>query len=225
MVLTAAIGCVITGTDAHGLTIIESDEVCLGRLFSEMPKGEIFKTVQGAAKELTRCLQCSSGLSSYIQSSLPVITSKIEIAAQGHTLNRVFFTPVFPENKPKIIFSFGEKMADEQYRKVVEEIGQCRFSGDKVAIIKEQIHSLADLEDVLLDADLTMEETHNVFSILGLPEISALLKKYPILPHVDMIDFREQEQQLRKNLHRFISQLPQEQQSMIAKINEATTEG
>jgi hypothetical protein len=220
-VLTAAIGCITSGTDAHRLTITDSSAAYLGRLFSVMPKGEVFKAVQGAAKELTRRFQCSSGLSGYIQNSLPIITSKIEIAAQGHTLDRVFFTPAFPENKPKIILSFGEKMADEQYRKVVEEIGQCRFSGDKVAIIKEYIHSLADFEDILLDVDFTTEEAHNTFSILGLPEISALLKKYPLLPQIDMVDFREQEQQLRKNLHSFICRLSQEQQEMVIRASAA----
>jgi hypothetical protein len=223
-VLTAAIGCVIVGTDALRLNISDNGMAYIVRLFLEMSPGEIMQTVQKAAGELTRCLQCPNSLAGYIQNSLPLIANRIETATRSHTLDRVFLAPTYPESKTTIIFSYGEKMADEQYRKLIDEIGQCRYSQDKMAIIKEYIHSLADLEDVLLDADLTQEETHSVLSGLGLPEMAALLKKYPLMPHIDMIDFREQEQQLRNNLHEFISKLPQEQQSMVVKISEATTE-
>ena len=64
-------------------------------------------------------------------------------------------------------------MENEQYRKVIGEIGQCRFSQDKIAIIKEHIHSLADLEDILLDADLIHEEVQAVLRELSFPEIAA----------------------------------------------------
>ena len=115
-------------------------------------------------------------------------------------------------------------MADEKYRQVIEEIGQCRFSQDKIGIIKEQIHSLADLEDVLLDADLTQEEIQSVLRELGLPEIAALLKRYPMIPDVDMITFLDQKQLLMKSLHNFIRGLSQDQQEIIITASAAIEE-
>jgi len=215
LILTAAIGCTIAGTDAHQLDITDSGAAFLQQIFSKTPQNEVFKTVQQSAAELTRCLGCPNGIAKYVQNSLPIIASKIEIAAQVHTLDRVFFTPAFPENKSTIFFSFGEKMADEKYRHVIEEIGQCRFSQDKIGIIKEQIHSLADLEDVLLDADLTQEEIQSVLRELSLPEIAALLKRYPMIPDIDMITFLNQKQLLMKSLHNFIRGLSQDQQEII----------
>jgi len=224
LILTAAIGCTIAGTDAYRLDIDDGGAAYLQQVFSKIPQNEITKTVQESAVELVRHFQCPNGLARYIQNSLPLIASKIEIAAQGNTLDRVFFTPAFPENKPKILFSFGEKMDNEQYRKIIEEIGQCRFSQDKILIIKEHIHSLADLEDVLLDADLTQEEIQSVLRELGLPEIAALLKRYPMIPDVDMITFLDQKQLLMKSLHNFIRGLSQDQQEIIITASAAIEE-
>ena len=115
-------------------------------------------------------------------------------------------------------------MDDEQYRKIVEEIGQCRFSQDKVAIIKEHIHSLADLKDVLLDADLTEKEIQDILQGLGLPEIAALSKKYQVLYEIDTFDLREREQLLRSCLQYVISTLPTEQKNLIAQASTAMQE-
>jgi hypothetical protein len=196
----------------------------LQQVFFKIPQNEVFKTVQQSAVELARHFQCPNGLARYIQNSLPLIASKIEIAAQGNTLDRVFFTPALPENKPSVFFSFGEKMADERYRLVIEEIGQCRFSQDKIGIIKEHIHSLADLEDVLLDADLTQEEMRGVLQNFGLPEIAALVKKYQLQSDLEPFELREREQLLRTTLQSFISALPPMQQKLIARASEAMQE-
>lgn len=127
--------------------------------------------------------------------------------------------------KRKVVTTYvGDKMEDEQYRKIIEEIGQCRFLQDKIAIIKEQIHALADLEDVLLDAELTGEEIQAVLRELVLAELAALAKKYPPTPEIDMAELRETEQILTKSLHDFVSALPQEQQDMIAKAIKAIEE-
>lgn len=217
LILLAALGCTIAGANVYHLDISEGGTAYLYRLLADIPQSEIFSLIQNAANELTRLLNCPRGLIQYIHNSLPMIISRIETAAQEQTLDRIFVLPDFPENRPKIIISFGDKMEDEQYRKVIEEIGQCRLAADKVAIVKEKIHSLADLEDVLLDVDLTQEEMQTILCGLGLPEIAALSKKYMVMSEVEAIEFREREQLLRKCLHDFISSLPQKQRELIAK--------
>ena len=109
-------------------------------------------------------------------------------------------------------------MKNEQYRKVIEEIIQCRFPQDKIAIIKNQIHSLADLEDVLLDAELTREEIRAVLGGLSLPEIASLAKKYPLKPDYETIYLREQERLLSISLRDFLVLLPEQHQVWISKV-------
>ncbi|MDR0286494.1 MAG: DUF6179 domain-containing protein [Clostridiales bacterium] len=218
-VLLTAIGSIITGADPFLLNITESGAAYLKKLFSEMPTSEILKVVSKAAKELIRRFQCPSSLAEYIQNSLSLAAEKIELAVHSNTLNRVFFTPACPDNKDKIVFSCVNKMNDEQYRKVIEEIGQCRFSQDRTSIIKEFIHSLNDLESVFLDADLSSVEIQSVLRELEVTEISVLLKRYPVISQRDMVELREQEQIFRKSLHNFIHQLPEQTQEIIVKTS------
>lgn len=220
-ILLTVLGCTIAQTDIYCLDISESGAAHLYSLLSDMPQSEIAPLIQNAANELTRILDCPHGLIRYMQNSLPMIISRIETAVQEYTLDRVFVLPAFPENRPKIIISFGDKMEDEQYRKAIEEIGQCRFATDKVAIIKEHIHSLADLEDVLLDADLTGEETQAVLRDLGLPEVSAFIKKYQVKDDIDITLLKQAEQFFRQCLNDYLSSLSLEQQDFIIQVSES----
>ena len=205
-VLTAALGCVVAETNARTLDISEDGAARLNRLFAGMTKSEKLGVLQVAAHELGRMFDFSPGLEQYVQRSLPHIADKIK-----------FFMPVYPENRATLHFSFGDKMDDAQYRRVVEEIMQCRFAQDKLAIIKEEVHSLADMEDILLDAELAPKEIKAVLCELGLPEIAALTKKYPAGPEAKALEMREQEQTLSKSLHSFIDSLPAGQQAWISK--------
>lgn len=220
-VLLAALGCTLAGKDVYHLDISESGRAYLYRLFADMSEKEIFPLIQNAATELTRLLDCSHGLKRYIQNSLPVIISEIKIAAQKQTLDRIFCLPDFPEDRPQTILSFGEKMEDEQYRKAIEKVIGCRFSEDKIAMIKNKIHSLADLEDVFLDAELTKEEMHILFCELSLPEIAAFVKKYHAKDNMDITLLREQEQFLRECLNNYLSALPQKQQDLIVQTSKS----
>jgi len=201
--LTAALGCVLAHTDAHRLDISEDGAARLNRLFAGMAKSEALTALQNAAYELKGMFDFSPGLEQYVQGSLPHLADRVH-----------FFAPAYPENRATLHFSFGEKMDDGRYRKIAEEIMQCRFAQDKLAIIKEEIHSLADMKDILLDAEWTPEEIALVLGALGLPEIAALSKKYPV--PFEMV-LREQERTLSESLHAFVCSLPAEQQAWVSK--------
>jgi len=202
-VLTAALGCVLAETDARRLELSEDGAAHLNRLLADMTKSEKLAALQAAAHELVRLFGFSPGLERYVQRTLPHIADNIK-----------FFAHAYPEHKPTLHFSFGCKMDDAQYRRVVGEIKQCRFTGDKIAIIKEQVHSLADMEDILLDAELGLEEIMAALRELDLSEIAALAKKYPAEPEVDL---REQERTLSESLHQYIASLPAEQQAWVSR--------
>ena len=220
-VLTAAIGCVLAETDAHMLDISEDEAVFLNRFFTGKTRDEIFAAIQNAAYELKRIFNIPHELESYIQKSLSLVVDKIVIATREQSLDHVFYIPGYPEHKPKLYFSFGDKMDNEQYRKVISEIMQSSLLQDKITIIKNHIHSLADVEDILLDAELTREEISAILHELNLTEIAALSKKYSIISETEMIEYREQEQVLRECLRDYISALPQVKRDLFDKTIEA----
>ena len=64
-------------------------------------------------------------------------------------------------------------MEDEDYRKLINQLLVCEYSLNKIAIIKENVESFNDLEDILLDAELNGEEKVLVFDILEDIEVAA----------------------------------------------------
>lgn len=223
-VLMASLGCVIAETDLYHLDITPQGVDYISKIFEGKSKAEISKIISNATIKLYERLQCSDGLSRYIQDGLAVIVDKINRAISENTLNRIFILPTYPEDNPKIIFSYGKKMDDELYRNVIDKIVGYSSLQDKISIIKDNIFSLADLEDVLLDAEMTSLEIQGVLAELSLSEIAVLSKKYNLYFDADPLNLREQEMLLRESLKAFISKLPFEKQMMIRQAETALQE-
>lgn len=223
-VLTASLGCVIAGTNPFSLDITEQGIDAIAREFEQKSKAEIANVVSNAATKLCEKIQCPVGVVQYIQNSLAFIIDRINVAISENTLKRVFMLPEYPEDNPKILFSYGTKMDDELYRNVIDEIQRCNSLPNKISVIKSNIHSLADLEDVLLDAEMTSFEIQGVLCELSLPEIAVLSKKYFLHFDVDTLNLREQEILLRESLKEFVSKLSLENQTMIKQAEAALQE-
>ncbi len=214
-VLIAAIGCVLSGSAVHRLEMTSSSIKILSELFSERTINEIVKVLEKAVEQLNMYMELTQPLKKYISDSLSQIAEEIEKAVKLKTMNCVFIIPRYTDINSKITFNFGDKMEDERYRKVLEEIMQCRYLTDKKAIIKSQMHSLADLEDVLLDAEFGEEEIISILRDLKPAEIAALLKKHPIPSVLDTYELRESQIVLSQCLQNFLELLPERQQDMM----------
>lgn len=214
-VLSAAIGCILSGGDARRLELAPSSIRILSDLFSGKTRTEILKVLMEAIGQLSELMELTEPLNRYLSGSLLQIAAAIENAVLLQTLDRVFILAQSPENNPKLIVSFGEKMDDEKYRKVLEEIVQCRYTADKKALIKSEIHSLADLEDILLDAELYEEEILGILSELNPAEIAALVKKHPMPSASDKYGLRESQITLCACLQKFLEALPKKQRDLM----------
>ncbi|MCI1960150.1 MAG: DUF6179 domain-containing protein [Clostridia bacterium] len=215
-VLTSALGCVLVGKDIN-LELSDSDVSELTRIFENKTKPEI-KEILGQALELVKQkLSLKDSLFKYLSDSLPKIASAVKNAEDTKTIDKIFIIPAYPENNPKIEFSYGKKMDNELYRRIIEKIMQCQETQDKVQIIKENIHSLVDLEDILLDAELSDLEINEVLKILTPVEFTALLKKYPYRNDFEMDGLKESEKQLCSCLNNLLFSLPEKQRMMIEK--------
>lgn len=214
-VLTAALACVLCGREIRDLTINKHDLADLQRLFADRPEEEITDLLRRPLFEVIAVLNLSADSSNYLKQSLPKIAATIRTAAATKTLDKVFLIPSYPEKKGTIVFSYGEKMDNDRYRQVIAEVGQCSTINDKIDVIKEEIRSLADLEDVLLDGDLSAETMAAVFQLLSPAEYAALQKHYP-KPY-DLSTLREKEKRLCLALADFTSTLPKAQQVWIEK--------
>lgn len=210
-VLTTAIGCKIIGRNARDLTISKIQRDYLVQFLSKQSAEQLKEIIFKAAELLKNELGINVGaLEKYIDKSLAIIVMNIDTAVKLNTLEQQFITAKYLDKDSNIQFSYGNKLDDELYRTIIDEIKDCRYTSDKLAIIKSEIHSISDLEDVITDAALSESEIMEVLKLLNPIEIVALIKRHPDDLELEFGEISEEEQLFRKCLETYISSQPVE---------------
>ena len=154
----------------------------------------------------------------YLEDRLPEILNEITFAVKTGSLDQIFSVPEYSMKIPQHMFSFGDKMEDTIYRAVLDELQSCRHLSDKLAIIREKILTLNDLDDLLLDGNLTEIEMTAVFHMLGRLEIAALVKRHLIQSEMDADAASQTESELKNGLQQFMDQQSEKYREQIAKV-------
>lgn len=225
-VLTAALGCSLANRNIRELNITGEDTQRLYEKLREYDNHSLMLNFHKAIKDICEELKIENpSLQRYIASSLPKIASGIENALKLNALNKVFITSVNPDLEPKIQFESGVKMDDEEYRRLIDELLRCRYSADKLELIKEKVRSFDDLEDILIDAQLEEEEFILLFNTLGDVEIAAMIKRHPFESDIQAVDLSEAEQVVRLYLENYVRKLSSNRQEQISQIIKQLVEG
>lgn len=221
-VFTTAIGCELVHGDVTSLNITKAQLEHLHSVLLNKSDEEIHSLILNARKNLYCDLNLTSiPLQKYIEKCLPGIISTVCHSIKENMLNKVFIVKQYPEYNTQIQFSFGKKMNNELYRKTIEEIINCRYLSDKLSIIEDKVHSLSDIEDLFIDAELNENEIMAVLSKLNLHEIAALTKHHPYKSEIAAIDYGESEIKLQLCLHNYILlQTPRNQEQISNAIKQ-----
>jgi hypothetical protein len=218
-VLTAAVGCVLANVSVERLNVSTEAVGRLQQVLSQQSEHSIHLIICEAAEKVLEVMSISNNLlRQYVQESLPNMITNIVCAIQINTLSKVILSPNYSETKPQNSFFTGEKMDDEDYRKLIGELLLLRYLSDKLALIKEKVKSFGDFEDILLDAQLDEQEITSVFSLLGDVEMAALIKRYPVRSDIQAVDLSVAEALVRSSLKNFMDQLGENRQVRIFAI-------
>lgn len=98
---------------------------------------------------------------------------------QTDQLESIFISLKEKNSQPMFQFKDGPKLSDESFRKVVDEIRECRYISDKIIIIRREIHSIIDLADLFEGYCLFDQEFTEVFQSLGDTELALLVQRLP----------------------------------------------
>ena len=217
-VLTAALGCSLANRNIVEFNITGEDIQYLYKKLRKYDHHTLMLTINYATNHIYEELNLANPLlQEYIERSLPRIVTNIEIALKLNTLSKVFITPKNPDLEPKIHFESSVKMGDEEYRGLIEELLRCRYTSDKLELIKDKVKSFDDLEDILLDAQLEEEEFISLFNTLGDVEIAEMIKRHPFESDIQ-VDLSEEEQVVRLYLENYMKQLSPNRQEKILQI-------
>lgn len=218
-VLTGALGCLLAGKGHRRLDLSKEEISSLQLELSKDDGSTLALKIQKASDKMLAALDGSGfSLEKYVEKALPKITFQILNAVKTNTLDKTLSSPVNPDLEPKIRFVSTVKMDDKEYRKIIDELLVCRYTSDKIALIKEKVKSFGDLEDLLFDAELCQEEVTEVFGILNEIEIAAMLKRHPFITDIRAVELSEAEQLFRLYLKSYFDSLEVSRQNEITKI-------
>ena len=212
-VLLAALGLVIRDRNPQRLDLTPNDISLLYRQFSNQSENQIQDCLKRALLSLNQKMDLPQASVQYASLCIPKLVATILNAMQTKTLDKVFLIPAYPEQEPQIILSYGDRMNDNEYQKLVDKIFQADSSEEKIALILDEVHSLADLLDIVSDTELYASDFDLLINTLSLPVFAMLLSQYP---SDDFLN-RESEQLLFSALQKRKQQLSLEEQQQIER--------
>ena len=208
VVLTNAIGCNLADKSARRLNIEPIDRQYLQQKLVNMTKNQLDAILHDASKQLFEEFNISGELlQTYITAAIPDISPRIKNALENNRLEAVFISLKENHPQPAVRFEDGRKMDDELFRKIVDEIRQCRYVSDKIAIIRREIHSMADLVDILEGYCLFNDEFSQLFQSLGDMELALLSKRLPANGAASDLHYTENEKEWHQRLNIFLKEM------------------
>lgn len=213
-VLLSALGLIIRGRSPKRLDLTESDIVFLYRQFSGKSEKSVQERLEKSLSQLNQEMEIPQVSMQYASLCISKLVGTILNAVKMKTLDKVFLIPVYPEQEPQIMLSYGDRMNDREYRKLVERILQTDGSKDKIALILKEVHSFADLLDILSDTELCANDLDLLINMLALPAFVMLLSQYPNEAFLD----RESERLLFAALQKRKQQLSMEETQQIEQM-------
>jgi hypothetical protein len=126
-----------------------------------------------ANQVLTQLDLARADMITYVETKIKELAYRLH---QNLNLNNLTYTFVMfdREYQPTQAYFEGEMMPDEDLRRLIEEMQAMRHLNDKLILLKEQIHSLSDLKEVLGEC-FAGDEYHQVFRLLLPQEIDILV--------------------------------------------------
>lgn len=213
-VLAAALSCILTGQPVRGLSC---NRDALQALLDGKNAEEIELLLAAALGQMAAELGCSPSVAGYLKSSLTKLAASILTAMELGYLEAVILTPTCPENKPQVHLSYGERMDDRDYARILDELLWSGSAAEKAEILLRRIHSPGDLLEILRDAGLTQKELTEMFRHFPPEIIAVLLRQYP---NGDLLT-DEREIIICSALHSFYAALPDAAREHLEKAAEA----
>lgn len=149
-ILTNAIGLDILGRDILTLEISALQRETLLGIFRNLSKTEILVKLESSAKSVCDILGVVDNEKiEYIQKTAVNIYPRIEVGLSTGNIDNIFLSFKYEEELKESEFIDNDTMDNERLRNLINEINDCRFISDKIAMVKEDVNSLSDLVEVL----------------------------------------------------------------------------
>lgn len=167
IVVRNAVGLEILGKDVMQLSMNDYERESLYEILKPLSIEQIQDKMILAINEILIFQKIADNKQkAYITKVVKEFSHEIKQALSIKKLENIFITANHPKVQGKPSFIDGDMMELNAFRKFIEELKNCRYISDKIAMIKKSIHSIRDLMDVL-DTCIWENEYVEVFSLLN----------------------------------------------------------
>ena len=219
LVLTNALGCLFVKEKAVQLDIEPLDRKYLQDILGNLSPGQLSSLMDDTIHQLCQELAINeSFLVKLIKDTATKLPANLKNALATNRLAAVFISFKKSPPPPIIHFEDGLKIDDQQFRKIVEKIRSCRYLADKIALIQSNLHSIADLVDILEGSCLFGAEFDAFFRVLGDMELALLQQRVPPEIMDPSLRFTERGQEWQHRLAAFLQSLAPTRKEKIGKI-------
>ncbi len=178
LVLTNLLGRSMLGYTLDRLDISEEDRAWLLVQLNKVDETVFVQKMERAFYEVLSFMKVESQATiDYFKITLKNIISRVKHNINLGKLDKVFIT-LYEEENENLISGYvdGNKMEDEALRVLIDEMKDCRFLEDKIAMVLQSIKSLEDLSEVL-NGCFFEGEYESVFKLLDKREIQELKQR------------------------------------------------
>ncbi|WP_024833592.1 DUF6179 domain-containing protein [Ruminiclostridium josui] len=178
LILTNLLGRSMLGYTLDRLDISEEDRAWLLVQLNKVDDTVLVQKMERAFYEVLSFMKVESQATiDYFKLTLKNIISRVKHNINLRKLEKVFVTLKEGEDENLISgYIDGNKMEDEALRVLIDEMKDCRFLEDKIAMVMQSIKSLEDLSEVLNECFFE-GEYESVFKLLDKREIQELKKR------------------------------------------------
>lgn len=183
LVLPNAAGSLLLGRNGLSLTLSRLDLRYLQQAYASMSDDAAGESAVSAVMQLCRSLSLSDSAADYLKKSAAKLQTRFTNALKTHSLHHLFQL-LDEENADEPVFHFEEKENFDcsSFRKLADEIRECRFISDKIIILKGVSLSMTDLAGLLEGSCFFDNEFQEVFEILEDFRLALLVKNMPFEP-------------------------------------------
>jgi cell fate (sporulation/competence/biofilm development) regulator YlbF (YheA/YmcA/DUF963 family) len=162
-IVSNVFGLALIGGDVTELDISDAKRVQIKSILNNITKKKFLEKVKEAVDKICYRLAIKDIESkSYMFDSLKNLYERIN---NSNSLDNIFLSFYKIKEVPKQEYIDGNMMDDEKLRKLIEEIQDCRYLSDKIAMVKEYIHSMRDFVEVV-NVCFYEEELYKLFDSL-----------------------------------------------------------
>ncbi len=177
ILLTNSIFSVLSGNRALDLRITTHQYTLLQEKFKDLDNGLCTSIISKAINTLLEELHIDAPkICDYIKTYQALLMPRFFSALENGNLMNIIIISRDKDQPLDIRWDEGNKLNDEDFRLLVEQILECTAGTEKAAIINSSINSLGDFIDVL-EADCLFDtEYTDLFTTLGDMELSILMR-------------------------------------------------